>query len=573
MKVLISRPDKIGDVTLALHGIKQLKLLRPDFKIYIHVAPALKPLVDNISFLDGVIVMGDSLAEHKFDAVVDLMAKPALARLYFLARIPVRIGNSARWFRFFYTRCGYIRRSKALMNEAEYNWQLISLVDETLKDLPLTESLSPEDFKNIVEREAYNDSYVLMPGISASARAWSNESWIELAKLIAQDPQKKVVIILGPQELEFKEQYGDYVASVDNLTIADSLSFEEILGILLKAKAYVGPSTGVTHLASAVKTPGIALYPLLRSMHPRRWQPFKSSLRVLSLADNHTARSVNAALKEISEGSQSAPGATHENTVHLSAFIICMNQERTIRRCLESISWVDEIVVVDSGSTDRTLDICEEYGARIIKRDWPGHREQKQFALDQCRGKWVLNIDSDEELSPQLKERIRSIMSRSAKERDKINGYLISRVVYFKDRWWDQGGWYPEYRMRLFKREVTKWGGINPHEKAIVPEPTKKIEEPIYHYSWKDFNDLAFKFNKLSTNSATAVFNSDICPKKVSVIKIIMHSFIRFFKFYIVKRGYREGLVGFIVAVSEAYYTFMKYAKIWELLNDKQGRK
>ncbi|MDC0358041.1 glycosyltransferase [Oligoflexia bacterium] len=567
MKVLISRPDKIGDVTLALHGVKQLKRLRPQLEVYMHVANYTYDLVKNISFLDGTVRVGENLEAYQFDAVVDLMAKFRSAKMYYSASIPLRIGNSARWFRLLYNRTHYIRRSQALMNEAEYNWQLIRLVDKQLEHAPLEEALSLSDFNEVAEFNDFENYYVLMPGISASAVAWSNKAWCDLAKLLASDATKHVLILLGPSEQEVASKFEAIANATDNIHIKFSVDFKVLLGVLSKALAYVGPSTGITHLASTVGTSGVALYPIARPMHPNRWQPFHSTLKILSLADRHSADSVFHVLKELEGAKHSNVEQLQEKKIRISAFVICMDQERTIRRCLESIKWCDEVLVVDSGSTDATLEICREYNTRIIEKDWPGHREQKQFALEQCRGEWVLNIDSDEEVSPELKARILSIVSKPKTGQCDVNGYYLSRIVFFQDRWWDRGGWYPEYRMRLFRPAFTKWGGVNPHEKAITQGLTQKLSEPIYHYSWKDFTDLAHKFNKLSTNSAVAFFNNTLCPRRVGLFTLITHPALRFFKFYFVKRGYREGLVGFVVACSEAYYTLLKYAKLWELMH------
>jgi glycosyltransferase involved in cell wall biosynthesis len=149
----------------------------------------------------------------------------------------------------------------------------------------------------------------------------------------------------------------------------------------------------------------------------------------------------------------------------VSAIIVCFNEEGNIRACLESVRWCDETVVVDSRSTDRTLDIVREFTERIFVREWPGYREQKQFALDQARYEWVLNVDADERVSPEL----RSELQRELASGDpRIVGYWIPRLVYYLGRWWYRGGWFPDYRLRFFRRERAKWGGVNPHEKVTV---------------------------------------------------------------------------------------------------------
>jgi glycosyltransferase involved in cell wall biosynthesis len=258
---------------------------------------------------------------------------------------------------------------------------------------------------------------------------------------------------------------------------------------------------------------------------------------------------------------------THQRAT-ISAFIVCCNEERQIRRCLESVKWCDEIVVVDSGSTDATLEICREYTAKIYHRAWEGYVIQKRFALEQCSSDWVLNIDADEEVSPELQREIQAILvADTAPARPEIHGYYLNRVVYFLQRWWRKGGWYPEYRLRLCRRAVTTWGGEDPHEKAFVRGATKRCVGELFHYSFTDLTDYVRRLNTLSANAAHTLIKKG---RSGSLINIILHPLARFFKFYVSKRGFREGTAGLIVATIEAYSAFLKYAKVWELQNRAQ---
>ncbi len=559
MNVLISRPDKIGDVILALHAAKQLKKLLPEANIYMHIAEYTRKLVENVSFVTGIVSTEESLNSIDFDVVVDLMAKYKHAAKFYNCGIKRRIGNSARIHSLLYTTSRYIRRSKALMNEAEYNWQLVSLVDPELRYSPLEESLNLNDFKEVVEYQEFSDFMVLMPSVTVSAVGWSLENWLICGRLLSKRfPEKKIIFLLGPAESKLEEEILLQNYGIENIVVRKFGNFPELLGFLNKASYYIGTSTGVTHLAAVADCPGIALYPEKLSMHPRRWVPFNSKLQVISLDRNPTPEVVaNNCFQTIPD--ELNPLLRKK----LSAFIICCDEERNIKRALKSIAWCDEIVVVDSGSKDRTLEIAKEYTDNIYHRDWTGNRDQKQFALDQCKNSWVLNIDSDEEVSMVLRSQLIEILTR---KKSNAQAYNISRLIYYFDRWWDKGGWYPEYRLRFFQKEYIKWGGNDPHEKALTKGKIKKLDGHIFHYTYKNVEHQIASLQKHALMMARSLYKDG---KPFRLYNVILNPIFRFFKFYILKKGYREGLVGLFVAILESYYTFLKYLVFWEL---KQGR-
>lgn len=248
--------------------------------------------------------------------------------------------------------------------------------------------------------------------------------------------------------------------------------------------------------------------------------------------------------------------------VPFSVFIVCCNEEKNIERCLKSVSFAEEIIVVDSGSTDLTLEICKRYTNNIIHRKWSGFVEQKTFAFSQCSKEWVLNLDSDEEVSPELRSRIIGIVSGKESIPEDLAGFEISRVVSYMGRWWKKGGWYPEYRLRLVRKSKTVWGGTDPHEHAIPNGPTRILEEPLNHYTYTNLSEQVQSLNGLSTSAAKSLFKKG---KTTTFIAIFLHPMARFFKFYIAKKGFLEGQPGLIVAFMETIYTFLKYAKLWEL--------
>lgn len=243
----------------------------------------------------------------------------------------------------------------------------------------------------------------------------------------------------------------------------------------------------------------------------------------------------------------------------ISAFVVCCNEERLIGQCLRSLSFCDEVIVVDSGSTDATVRIASELGARVVHNPWPGFVEQKRFGLSLCSKEWVLNLDADEEISPELRAEIEG---RLANTPPSVDGFELNRVVYFLSRWWRSGGWYPEYRLRLCRRERTSWGGENPHEKASVPGQVVRLSGEVRHYTYDSLSDQLSTLNRFSLTSAQSMHARG---RTAGVVDLIARPIARFFKFYVLKRGFLEGAAGFIVAVTEAYSVFAKYSKLIEI--------
>ena len=243
----------------------------------------------------------------------------------------------------------------------------------------------------------------------------------------------------------------------------------------------------------------------------------------------------------------------------ISAFVVCFNEERNIRRCLSALTWCDEIVVIDSGSMDRTLEICKDFTDKVIFHPWEGFVRQKAFGLSQCTGDWVINVDADEEVSEELQK---EIVDQITSAHSNMAGFEINRVVFFLNKWWRKGGWHPEYRLRVVKKAVTVWGGEDPHERAEVKGETLRLKGELRHYTYSSIADQIRALNNHSSASAETLKKKG---KSASLFTIVGRPFMRFLKFYFLRRGYREGFPGFIVAINESYYVFLKYVKLWEL--------
>ena len=243
----------------------------------------------------------------------------------------------------------------------------------------------------------------------------------------------------------------------------------------------------------------------------------------------------------------------------VSAIVVCFNEERNIAGCLESLRWCDEIVVVDSFSTDGTLDICRRYTERVIQRAWAGYRDQKAFAHSQATQDWVLLVDADERVTPELRDEIRETLEVLG---DQYCGFAVPRLVSFLGRWWWRGGWYPDFDVRLFRRDRATWGGSDPHEKILVHGAVRRLRHPLHHFSYRDIEDHLQRINRFTSISSAELAKEG---KRWQWMDALARPAFRFFRFYVLKRGFLEGFAGFYVAVTAAVYVFFKYAKLWEL--------
>lgn len=253
----------------------------------------------------------------------------------------------------------------------------------------------------------------------------------------------------------------------------------------------------------------------------------------------------------------------------ISAIVVCFNEEENIRACLESLRWCDEIVVVDSFSTDRTVEICRQYTDRIIQRAWAGYRDQKAFAHSQAARDWVMLVDADERVPPELREEIRDALQRFG---TRYAAFSVPRLVHYLGRWWWRGGWYPDYDIRVFRRDLATWGGSDPHEKILISGQVRRLRHPLYHFSYRDISDHLRRINHFTDVSSGELIEGGSPWRWMDNL---LRPAFRFFRSYVLKRGFMEGFPGFFVAATAAIYVFLKYAKLREreLRGESGGRR
>ena len=251
----------------------------------------------------------------------------------------------------------------------------------------------------------------------------------------------------------------------------------------------------------------------------------------------------------------------------ISACITAGNEERNIRRCLESVKWVDEIVVVDSFSSDRTPEICREYTELVFKHRWLGYIGQKNLVKDLATSTWVLFLDADEEVSPELRDEI--ITELKMGEEPRYTGYEFPRMVRFLDRWITHGDWYPDVKLRLYRRDCGECRGREPHDRMVVRGPVKRLKGPLFHYTYSGINDQLATLNRFSTITAQT---QRLEGRRFRISYLVVRPVLRFLRGYIVRGGFLDGIPGLIIAATSAYGVFAKYAKLWEIEMQRKGK-
>jgi glycosyltransferase involved in cell wall biosynthesis len=247
-----------------------------------------------------------------------------------------------------------------------------------------------------------------------------------------------------------------------------------------------------------------------------------------------------------------APGGPRER---LSCFVVCQDEEAQIADCLESVAWCDEIVVVDGGSRDRTPEICRRYTDRVLHNPWPGFVEQKRFGFAHTTHPWVLNLDADERVSPALRDEIVALLRHPPAD---VHGYEVARLVRYLGRWWYRGGWYPSYRLRLVRRARAAWGGVEPHDRVLVDGRTGRLRHPLLHYTYTDISDHLATVNRLTDAAARTRVG------RPGLVSFVLRPGWRFVRFFVLGGGFREGVPGLFVAMTAAFYVFLRFAKGFE---------
>ncbi len=255
-------------------------------------------------------------------------------------------------------------------------------------------------------------------------------------------------------------------------------------------------------------------------------------------------------------------------TSKLSVVIITFNEAANIRRTLESVKWADEITVLDSGSTDETVKICREYTDTVFQQEWLGFALQKNAAIERASGDWVLSLDADEPIEAMLAEEIRTIISSSTA----LDGYFIPRKTYFLGTFVRHGGWYPDYNLRLFRKNRGRFEERAVHEAIRVRGRVGKTKNAILHYAYPDLESYLSSINKYSSLAVTVMAGRGISPIKTSWVNIAARPVFTFLLKYVFRLGFLDGKHGLVLNLFHSWYVFAKYAKAWEYMKKQKHR-
>ncbi|MCK4423888.1 MAG: glycosyltransferase family 2 protein [Candidatus Omnitrophica bacterium] len=255
-----------------------------------------------------------------------------------------------------------------------------------------------------------------------------------------------------------------------------------------------------------------------------------------------------------------------QKKVPVSVVVITKNEERNIEDCLTSVTWADEIIVLDDCSTDRTVEIAHKFTDRVSERKMDVEGTHRNYAYSLASNEWVFSLDADERVTPELASEITQLLSNLEEARE-YYGYTVPRRNYIGKRWLKYGGWYPSAQLKLFRRDEFKYEEVEVHPRAFMDGPCGHLKGDLIHYSYRDLANFLSKLNK-QTDWEAAKWVKD--NRKVGLLKSLRKTVDRFIKSYIIKRGYKDGFLGFMAAYFNSLYQLISYAKYREKKEEKE---
>jgi glycosyltransferase involved in cell wall biosynthesis len=244
----------------------------------------------------------------------------------------------------------------------------------------------------------------------------------------------------------------------------------------------------------------------------------------------------------------------------LSVTVITKNEAADIGETLASVRWADEIIVVDSHSTDDTVAIARQHTDRVVVRDWSGYIDQKNYAASLAAHDWILSVDADERVTPELAAEVKARLQTDPQE----SAFRIPRVTWHFGRWIRSTDWYPDFQLRLYDRRAAQWAGRYVHEAVMVRGATGRLRGELQHYAYRGISDHLETIDRYTTLAARQMHEDG---RRAGLLDLIAQPPLAFLRNYIAHGGIRDGAAGFIISSMNAYYVFLKFAKLWELSN------
>lgn len=248
----------------------------------------------------------------------------------------------------------------------------------------------------------------------------------------------------------------------------------------------------------------------------------------------------------------------------VSVTIITLNEADHIADAIDSASWADEIVVVDSGSTDDTVAIARSKGARVETRAWTGYVDQKNFAHGLAANDWIFSLDADERVPPPLAAEVRGVLATEPARK----GYRVPRVAFHLGRWVRTTDFYPDFQTRLYDRRAARWNGLHVHESVTVDGGPGQLVNELQHYSFRDLRDQLDRVNHYTTLAARQMYERG---QRTGALGLVVHPPAAFLRNYVLRKGFLDGTVGLTISIVNAYSVFLKLAKLWELQSNSQA--
>ena len=238
--------------------------------------------------------------------------------------------------------------------------------------------------------------------------------------------------------------------------------------------------------------------------------------------------------------------------------IITLNESRHIAAAIDSAAWADEILIVDSGSTDDTVAVATDKGVRVMSRPWPGYVDQKNYAASVATHDWVFSLDADERLTPALAAEVRAVIASEPAER----AFRVPRVTFHLGRWIRTTDFYPDYQARLYDRRAARWQGKYVHESVVADGPIGQLKSELQHYSYRDLSDHLDRINRYSSLAAQQMYESG---RRAGAADLLLHPPAAFLRNYLLRGGFADGIAGLTLSLINSYSVLLKFAKLWEL--------